>query len=204
LLDDFLATQENAPSTLVLTSASSKTAIGLAYMAAQRDGVRVVGLTSAQNTAFVERLGLYDEVRSYDDVAGLDAAPSAYVDFAGEPELTRQVHGHLGAHLLHSVWVGATHWEAAPDALADLPGPPHDVFFAPTYGAKRSGQLGPGVLAARMGGAWSRFIGETEAWLHVLRVRGPEALATVYEATLDGRVMPHEGYVLSLWDEEGA
>jgi len=107
LIDDFLADQDDAVGTIVLTSASSKTAIGLAYMAAARDSVRVVGLTSPHNLAFTDRLGLYDEVYTYSDATNLDAsAPTAYVDFAGNPEVTRAVHVHLGESVRHSVRVG--------------------------------------------------------------------------------------------------
>ncbi len=54
---------------MVLTSASSKTAISQAFQLKSRGKARVVGLTSARNKAFVEGLGYYDQVVTYDDVA---------------------------------------------------------------------------------------------------------------------------------------
>jgi hypothetical protein len=67
LIDDFLA--DNAffgASTVLVASASSKTAYGLAFCVARRRGSpgapAVVGLTSPKNVAFTERLGCYDRV----------------------------------------------------------------------------------------------------------------------------------------------
>src|SRR5207249_842707 len=69
LLDDFLA--ENGffdAGTVVLSSASSKTALGLAFLLSRaRDGrPRVIGLTSAGNGGFVTGTGYYDVVLAYD------------------------------------------------------------------------------------------------------------------------------------------
>ncbi len=51
--------------TVVLTSASSKTAYGLAHLLRQRS-VRTVGLTSAARRDWVQGLGTYDVVLGYD------------------------------------------------------------------------------------------------------------------------------------------
>ncbi len=58
LIDDFL--DEGGfldGAQVVISSASSKTALGTAFMLSRRDGVRVVGLTSPGRTGFVEGLG---------------------------------------------------------------------------------------------------------------------------------------------------
>src|SRR3954464_12700609 len=67
--------------TVVLSSGSSKTAYGTAFLL---DGVHRVGLTSAGNVAFPESLGCYEQVLTYDDVASLPTdVPTVYVDMAG-------------------------------------------------------------------------------------------------------------------------
>jgi len=86
LLDDFLA--DNGffgARTVVLSSASSKTAFGLAFLLRQRGSCRVVGLTSPANRAFVEGLDAYDQVVTYDRVPSLPAdVPTVFVDMAGQ------------------------------------------------------------------------------------------------------------------------
>ena len=54
LVDDFLAENEIfGAERVMLSSASSKTAFGLAHLLHARDGIKVIGLTSASNVAFV-------------------------------------------------------------------------------------------------------------------------------------------------------
>lgn len=123
LIDDFLA--DNAyfgAHTLVLSSASSKTAYGTAFCLARRHrdaagggapAVRVVGLTSPGNIAFTQGLGCYDAVLTYDEVTRLSTeSPSVYVDFSGSVEVRANVHRHLGHRLAYSGSVGGTHWAA--------------------------------------------------------------------------------------------
>jgi len=68
LVDDYLAENDVfGASTIILSSASSKTAFGLAHLLkTQRGGVSVVGLTSPGNAAFVRSLGCYHDVVAYD------------------------------------------------------------------------------------------------------------------------------------------
>ena len=92
LVDDFLAENEFfGANSVMLSSASSKTAYGLAHLLhARRDGIKVIGLTSAPNVAFVESLGCYDEVVTYDAVTSMPAdSPVAYVDMAGNSASAR-------------------------------------------------------------------------------------------------------------------
>ena len=64
LLDDFLDDNDHFGSeSVVVTSASSKTAFLFADLYAQRtDRPALIGLTSPSNVDFVERLGVYDRV----------------------------------------------------------------------------------------------------------------------------------------------
>jgi hypothetical protein len=90
LIDDFLADNEffgaaTAGNALtILSSASSKTAYGTAFCLAKRQGVTVIGLTSAANLDFCRSLGCYHRVLTYDQIDQLDPGRAAvYVDFAG-------------------------------------------------------------------------------------------------------------------------
>ena len=124
---------------VVIGSASSKTGAGLANMLAThaKGSIRVTGLTSPRNRAFVESLGTCDEVCLYDDIAGLDASvPSIYVDMSGDGKVLSALHRHFGDNIKASCGVGATHWRAPRDA-GDLPGAKPEFFFAPRQIQKR-------------------------------------------------------------------
>src|SRR5436190_5171907 len=89
LVDDHLAEMEfHGARGVILSSASSKTAFGLAHLISLRQGIDVIGLTSAGNAEFVRSLGCYDTVVTYDELSMLPAdRPVAYVDMAGSAEL---------------------------------------------------------------------------------------------------------------------
>ena len=71
---------------VVVLSASSKTAIGCAYaIFADASAPRTVGVTSPRNVASVEKLGLYDEVLTYDALDKIDASiPTVIIDMSGD------------------------------------------------------------------------------------------------------------------------
>ena len=116
MLDDFLADNEDfGADQVVLSSASSKTAAGTALCISRRGGTRpqVIGLTSTAHVGFVEGLGCYDRVVTYEDVTSLDPTVTAvFVDIAGNADVRLAVHRHLGDRLSASFTVGMTHHEA--------------------------------------------------------------------------------------------
>lgn len=199
MLDDFLADAGDfGADSVVLSSASSKTAIGLAHLLSRRAGrtFAVVGLTSARNRAFVEALGHYDRVVTYDDVAGLAPGPAVFVDFSGDAGLLAAVHGHYRDDLRHSALVGLTHGDR-PRSLGDLPGPQPEAFSGPARIRQRTRDWGTDGFAARHASAWREFAASAARWLRVERGSGWDAVQRVYVDLLDGRVDPRLGHVLS-------
>ncbi len=209
LIDDFLA--DNAffgaaasaanPGLVLLSSASSKTAYGTAYVLAKRSGIEVVGLTSASNKDFCNSLGCYHRVLSYEQLDQLAAdAPVVYVDFAGNTELRQAVHGRF-SNLKYSCSIGGTHVEHLGSAK-NLPGPKATLFFAPAQIKKRRADWGAEEFGRRALQAWNGFVDKvtdpTAPWLLVQHNRGPAAVAQVYQQVLAGRGDARVGHVLSL------
>ena len=177
LVDDYLAEQQFfGARRVMLSSASSKTAFGLAHLLHAR-GIAVTGLTSAANVGFVSSLGCYDEVVTYDRVASLPAdTPVAFVDMAGNSSLREALHRHFGREMKYSGRVGLTHRSSSPDE-PELPGARPTWFFAPDQIRKRAKEWGPGGLDTRFGTAWSSFAPNLDRWLKVTEGRGPELAA---------------------------
>lgn len=193
LLDQVLSEARfNGARTIVLTSASSKTAYGLAHLLRERP-VETIGLTSAARRAWVDGLGLYDAVLAYDGLSGLDAPGDAVlIDFAGDRALVRGVHEQLGDALVRSMIVGFTHWQAEADE-APLPGPEPDFFFAPDEMARHGRRL-----AERYAAAWREFAPVAERTMRIERVTDGVGLVRVYRDLLEGRADPAVGYVVTL------
>ena len=199
LLDDYLEESKLfGARAVVLSSASSKTALGLAFLLSEAKRCPVIGLTSARNRDFVARTGYYAEVLTYDDVARLSAdTPTVFIDFAGNGAGVKAVHSHLGGSLTQSIGVGLTHWEGMTPA-SDLPGPTPVFFFAPDRAQKRMGDWGGAEFQHRVGEAMRHFLASASTWLRIVEEQGPAALEATYHALVEGRVNPAEGHVLSL------
>jgi hypothetical protein len=182
---------------VVISSASSKTAIAAAFLLAQRGGVELVGLTSPRSAGFVEGLGIYGRVVTYDAVEGLDRGPATFVDIAGDGAVRHAVHSHFGDELVHSMAVGVTHWEELGGG-GELLGPTPKLFFAPDRVVKRSKDWGRAGLEQRVAAAWHPFCESIGGWLEVVHGQGFDAVREAYLDVLEGRVAPNTAHVLSL------
>ena len=189
VLDRFLGQNDAfGARAVVLSSASSKTAIATASSLARRGDVEVVGLTSPGHVEMVQGLGPYDRVVAYDDVAGLATEPAVYVDFAGDTEVRAAVHRHYGDALAHSALVGGTHWDRS--GPGEVPGIEPQFFFAPDH-------WDPEAEAA-LPEAWRAFAADADRWIRFERRSGIDAVRQAFLDTLDGRVDPGVGLVLSV------
>jgi hypothetical protein len=191
LIDCLVATRP--VDTLILSSASSKTALGVAQASKGRQ--RVVGLTSPVNRGFCEMTGYYDQVLSYDEIAQVRGDAIAFIDFSGHGGVRSDVHTLLGERLKESHIVGDTHWQS-PNTNA-LPGPVPQLFFAPTVAQDRVAEWGPAGFEQRLGEAWGRFAA-TLGWLRVERVTGDAAVAKVWAELVAGCIDPAAGIIASL------
>ena len=203
LIDDFLAdNQFFGANTMLLSSASSKTAYGTAFQLAQRGGIKVVGLTSAANVAFCESLGCYHQVLTYEALDQIaNAALCIYVDFAGNADLRRSIHSRF-ANLKYSCSIGGTHVDqlSAKGAGKDLPGVRATLFFAPAQIKKRSADWGSVELRSKMVAAWQGFIKSATnvqaPWLVVQQHKGTATFEAIYQQVLKGSNDPRTGHIL--------
>ena len=201
LIDDLLASENLfGARAVVLTSASSKTALALASLLSEQHRAPggVIGLTAAANVRFVESLGSYDRVVPYEELASLPSdVPIAIVDMAGNPQVLSALHRKFGDVVRYSCLVGITHGDGL-QPPPDLPGAEPKFFFAPDHATKRASDWGPQVLAERMAEAWRRFVVGSGRSLTVTRGSGPDDVLHAYRDTLAGRARPETGIVLSL------
>jgi hypothetical protein len=178
---DFLAEHDLfGARTVVFSSASSKTALGTAFLLTGQ--AELVGLTSAGNVEFCRRLGYYDGVLPYE-------------------RLLDDLRRHLGPSLRQACVVGATHWEER-DPGVGLGGAGTEFFFLPPWIERRREQWGRGEFGRRYAAAWSEFLPSARSWLKVVHGAGPAAVEAVYSELLHGRTDPAVGHVLSLHGDD--
>lgn len=190
---DFI--KQGATKTVVLSSASSKTALATAHQLRKLGGAEIIGLTSPGNESYVRESGLYDRVVLYNDAASLKVqAPATYVDFLGRAELSATLHGTLGDALTRSIIIGVTDW-AGERPSAPLPGPKPEFFFVPTYAAERlkaDPQLGPAMMRDLR-----TFYPASHAFVTPKPVKGAEAISAAWSNLVGGDVPPRDGLVAS-------
>ncbi len=183
---------------LVVTSASSKTALALAHIVrAQSPEIVRTGLTSQGNLAFVQGTGLYDRVLAYEDAGQLALAPSVSVDFAGDSRVVGALRGHLGTALAYNCLVGATHVAAlGQPAPTGLPGPDPIVFFAPDHATALIGEIGAAAFNARVDERWRSFVSDATGLIATEYRDGLAAAAEAFTATVQGSAKPDAGIIV--------
>ncbi len=203
LIDDWLADHKLFGARQILIgSASSKTGLATAFNLSRRVGRNfgIVALTSERNRTFCERVGYYDRTVEYREIDTLQSdVPAVFVDMAGDRAVLEAVHEHFGDALRHSSLVGLTHrrLSLSPDDL-DLPGPKPELFFAPTQVETSIKTWGIEGLSRRVGEALRAFLASAENWMQIQHGSGREAVESAYRRTLDGKVEPRQGIILSL------
>jgi hypothetical protein len=199
LIDDFVADEDMfGADTIVISSASSKTAIIAAYLLAQREGIEIAGLTSAGNRDFVEGLKIYDSVTDYDEIDQLPGDRAAYVDISGDTAIRVGVHERYGDRLAHDAAVGMTHHTEMGGLPDDLPGPRPQFFFAPDRIRKRGEDWGTAKLDENVSASWSPFAEWASGWLEVEHISSEEEIAKTYDELLEGKIDPAVGTVVEL------
>ncbi len=191
-LEDFF-TSEN----VIITSASSKTSLGLAYTLKniQKDhNKNVIGLTSTRNVEFVKETGLYNQVIDYKDVAAeVPSKDSVMVDMAGNGKLNLALYEQLGERLKHLCKVGLTDWSSA---NMESKIPVARFFFAPTYAQGFFKKHGPAKGNEITTKALYSFIETASKWIDLEYLSTFEDLQSTFTAMISGKVDPSKGYII--------
>lgn len=191
---------EQRPRSIVMSSASSKTALATAHQLRRLTDARLIALTSARNVAYVRETGIYHETASYESVGTLRAtAPAAYLDFLGRESLTAAVHHALGADLVRSILVGATDWGSKPGGVvlptAALEGPQPEFFFVPDHATARLKT--DAALGAAMVRDLRAFYAASRGLITAEQLVGFDAVQDAWSRLVAGTVAPRAALVLS-------
>lgn len=174
--------------TVIIPSASSKTAIGTAYAIKTDDAPPpMIGLTSARNKAAVEALKLYDTVLTYDEIEQIDAnVTAAIIDMSGNGDVLSQLHKHLSDNMKYTSNVGVTHYDAndmGPDFIRERSA----MFFAPGHIQKRAKDWGPGEFEKKAFAFWHGAAVKSRDWLTIRKDMGADAVEHAYRDVLNGK-----------------
>lgn len=184
---------------IILTSASSKTALGLAFLLnknKKEDGKKIIGLTSDKNVEFVKNTNYYDEVISYKNaVSKIENKNTIIVDFAGNANLLNDIYQHLNSSLKHAALIGLTDWKSYNPSKQI---PVAKFFFAPTHMQNKYKEWGPEKTNLLMGKNMQAFITDASAWIDLVFVDNKNDVAELYINMLKGEIDPSKGYIVKI------
>jgi hypothetical protein len=186
---------------IIVLSASSKTAIGMAQGLLD-SGVspEILGITSRSNYDFVRSLGCYSHVCCYDELDTLDSIkPSVIIDMSGNRAVLGAIHELLGSRMLNCINVGMTHWDtlANNDPVgAKINRDRSNFFFAPAHVQKRIGDWGHDVFNQRATEFMIRRMRQSTNWMRITEVNGFDSFVGIYDAIVAGDMNPEEGVIV--------
>jgi hypothetical protein len=189
VLDDFVDEFSKGES-LLLSSASSKTALGTAQRlkdqkAHRHANYQVIGLTSASNVDMVKASGCYDHVFSYDDVETLSKDQQYWLlDFAANGALITSLGDALGDKLSKVTLIGATDWKA--EQKPNKKALDAEIFFAPARVKQRQQEWGHEAFLAKYAKAWKGFSGKVQDTFFEQEHTGSQQIVALYSDTLNG------------------
>ena len=192
----------NGAEQVVILSASSKTAIGLAYGLSQIDGARpkIIGLTSPGNVAFTQSLNSYDTVIGYDAIETLDNVASVLVDMSGNRAVIGAAHAHLGDNMKWCHNVGLTHWDdsaAKQDPAAkQIISERSAMFFAPGHIQRRASEWGAVAFNDKVAAFLAGGVAHAQNWMQIKQIDGLAHFAPVYDAVVRGDMTASEGLII--------
>lgn len=186
-------------SQIILTSASSKTALGIAYMLfanRQAHGKKIIGLTSQRNLGFVRDTGFYDEQISYDTFdKALSELPSVIIDLAGNTSLLSDLHEKLKDKLKFVSLIGLTDWKS----LGDMKTIPNSkFFFAPDHATGLFTKIGPEKANQLINEAQEKFTKHVSNWMELEFIDFEKEIKPLYLDMLNGKIKPSKGYIVTL------
>ncbi len=216
LLDNFLLDNNFFEAqNIILTSASSKTSLALAFLLKERKQLannektislfpNIIGLTSAKNQNFVENTKLYDKTILYENLDEISKKEKiCVVDFAGNLSLHEKLYDYFEENLVYNCLVGASHWENT-TKNEEQKNPNHKkgkFFFAPTHAKKYIETFGNTIFHENIANAWHNFTEKTKNLLTFEITNDTTFFSETFQKILLGDYPPDKGFILMINDK---
>ena len=184
---------------IILTSASSKTALSLAFLLSKNkleDKKKIIGITSDKNIKFLSKIKFYDTVLSYDNAEKkLNTSKSIIVDFAGNSDYLKKLSDYLADSLKYVSLIGLADWSSKTNFKSI---PNSKFFFAPNHAEKRYRTMGVKKTTLLAEDLLKEFIMQIKHDIKLKYFNDPKELHELYLKSLKGKIDPSKGYMVQL------
>lgn len=186
---------------VVITSASSKTSIGVGYaLMSDIQAPSSVGLTSPDKVEHVASLGIYDSVVSYDSMLSVDPTKaSVVIDMSGSGDILAKLHIYLGPNMKFCSNVGLTHWSENTMKTGFIK-ERSAMFFAPGHIKKRTEEWGKGEFERKANQFWLSASQKSRTWLSIETINGLDEMVKPFKSLIAGQVPPQDGLIVTVED----
>jgi len=204
-MDENLVVDTGMINSVLISCASSKTAIALAYCLRMRQMRYVVGLTSQEHLDFVRSTGLYHEVFTYDEC---DQLPNdrtiVYMDFRCDGALRQKITQHMGTNLMYNMVLGpAVFQKSMKDQLFEKRA--REILFDESKWRERRRMVAEVTKTGRneqLKYSYTAFVERARSWINLKHLGGTDAFASVYQKVFENGAPRDEGYICSMHDDE--
>merc|ERR1712217_453860 len=204
-VDENLLVDTGMINSVIISCASSKTALALAYCLRMREMRYVVGLTSKEHIDFVKSTDLYHDVFTYDEVDPLpNNHTNVYMDFKCDGELRQKITLRMSTNLMYNMVLGpAVFQKKMKDQLFEKRA--REMLFDESSWRERRRMVAEVTKTGRnekLRYSQKAFIERIKKYIKLRHMGGPEAFKQIYDGVYSNTVPPNEAYVCTLHEGE--
>jgi len=206
-MDEQLLVDTGQINSVIISCASSKTAMALAYCLRMRGGCAieremacVVGLTSKEHLEFVKATDLYHEVYTYDEVENIPTDKTiVYMDFKCDGAIRQALTVRIGTNLMYNMVLGpAVFQKKMKDQLFEKRA--REILFDESTWRERRRMVAEVTKTGRnekLKYSYKAFVERMRKLMKLRHVSEPEALNKMYDAIYSNAVSPSEACSMS-------
>jgi len=204
-MDENLLVDTGMINSVIISCASAKTALALAYVLRMREMKYVVGLTSKEHLDFVKGTDLYHEVFTYEQA---DSLPNdrtiVYMDFKCDGELRQTITLRMGTNLMYNMVLGpAVFQKRMKDQVFEKRA--REMLFDESSWRERRRMVAEVTKTGRnekLKYSFPAFVERIRQHVQLRHVGGAEAFKSRYDSIYNNSAPPNEAYVCSLHEDE--
>merc|ERR1711879_660631 len=200
-MDEQLLVETGMINSVIISCASAKTALALAYCLRMREMRYVVGFTSQEHLEFVKSTGLYHEAYSYDDVEKLPTNHTVvYMDFKCDGALRQQITLRMGTNLMYNMVIGpAAFQKRMKDQVFEKRA--REALFDEAKWRERRRMVAEVTKTGRnekLKYSYKAFVERMREFIKLRHANGVAEMSKMYDNIYSNTASPSEAFVCSL------
>merc|ERR1712008_248867 len=204
-MDENLLVDTGMINCVVISCASAKTAIALAYCLRMREMRHVWGLTSSEHAGFVRSTDLYHNVFTYDEVESLPKNSTVvYMDFKCDGELRHRLSAHMGTNLMYSMVIGPTVFQKKRQDQVFEKRTREILFDEATWRERRRlvAEVTKTGRNEQLRYSYKAFVDRLKKHIKLKHLSSVDTFLSMYDRICSNSAPPDEAYVCSLHEGE--